>query len=102
MDEYLDICQKAVKKYLTTEPAMFDADRLVLMLEATGLCRSFQNSFHQDEIGFHCAALCLLCLNPRCPINSEDLKDQLDKIGYYVRLSKSTNVHYAPSQGKTS
>lgn len=91
--EYLDICERSLRKYITLHEDNFDVDQAIKMLECNVICRNnLRNEFYGDMICFLCASVCIDCLNPQTASSIDEIERKFDKIHYYI---KATNKHLA-------
>jgi hypothetical protein len=84
MNEYLDICQRSLCSYLG-RCSGFDPDHAIVMLECIYICRLHKHHPQGELIGFHCASLCLDCLDPH--VSSEMVEIKQRKISEILQPS---------------
>jgi hypothetical protein len=73
MNEYLDICQRTLRSYLG-RCSGFNADHAIVMLECIYTCRTHAHHPQSELIGFHCASLCVDCLDPQVSKEMVEIK----------------------------
>jgi hypothetical protein len=86
--EYLDICEKSLRKYIAMEYKTFNLDQTILMLECCIICKTnMVNEKFGDIICFMCASICLDCLDPTIAIGGEEISRKFEKIQHSIRTS---------------
>ncbi|HXH74864.1 MAG TPA: hypothetical protein VNJ08_07855 [Bacteriovoracaceae bacterium] len=85
--EYLDICERCLSKYLTLSPENFNVDHSNLMLKCLSICKAhLYNDNNGDIICFTCASICLDYLDPTLSVSDEEILDKFEKIRHYSNI----------------
>lgn len=86
--EYLDICERSLRKYITLHEDNFDVDQAIKMLECNVICKNnLHNEIYGDMICFLCASVCIDCLDPQTAFSTDEIDRKYERIHHYIRLS---------------
>lgn len=86
--EYLDICERSLRKYITLHGDSFDVDQAIKMLECNVICKNnLANRIHGDMICFLCASICIDCLDPLASASGEEVSRKYERIHQFLKAS---------------
>lgn len=86
--EYLDICERSLRKYITLHEDNFDVDQAIKMLECNVICRNnLENEIYGDIICFLCASVCIDCLDPQTASSMDEIERKFERIHHFIRAS---------------
>ena len=86
--EYLDICERSLRKYITLHEDNFDVDQAIKMLECNVICKNnLKNEIYGDMICFLCASVCIDCLDPQTANSMDEIDRKFERIHHYINAT---------------